>query len=285
MNEVMLTEKQQAEALHKQITGYGEVIYQSLYGMCTAIKQMRDSKLYRALGYDTFEAYTEEKLGMKRSQAYNYITIAEKLTEDFVQPVGQIGMRKLLMLTALTDEQRTEITETVDLESVTVRELQAQLNALRKEKQTAEAAVTEAKEAQALLEAQVRELESRPVEVAIPEPSHEVQNLQDAMRRINLEHEQWSARIQDEHIRQVQEINRKHRAETDALRSEYEKKLAAAQTAPAEAPVPDSKEIFKAYLANAIDAAKRMAAFLTEHPDDACKEQAKKFFAAMLQEV
>ena len=67
--------------------------------------------------------------------------------------------------------------------------------------------------------------------------------------------------------------------------SEYEKKLAAAQTAPAEAPVPDSKEIFKAYLANAIDAAKRMAAFLTEHPDDACKEQAKKFFAAMLQEV
>ena len=58
--EIMLTEQQQAEALHKQITGYGEVIYQSLYGMCTAIKQMRDSKLYKALGYDTFEAYTEE---------------------------------------------------------------------------------------------------------------------------------------------------------------------------------------------------------------------------------
>ena len=29
--EIMLTEQQQAEALHKQITGYGEVIYQSLF--------------------------------------------------------------------------------------------------------------------------------------------------------------------------------------------------------------------------------------------------------------
>lgn len=262
-----------------------QAIQQNLYDMCSALKRMRDGKLYRELGYQNFEDYCQQEAGFTRQQAYKYIGLVEHLPEDFVNSSLQIGVQKLYLLTALTDEQRTEITETVDLESVTVRELQAQLNTLRKEKQTAEAAVTEAKEAQALLEAQVRELESRPVEVAIPEPSHEVQNLQDAMRRINLEHEQWSAQIQDEHIRQVQEINRKHRAETDALRSEYEKKLAAAQTAPAEAPVPDSKEIFKAYLANAIDAAKRMTAFLTEHPNDACREQAKKFFAAMMQEV
>jgi len=261
-----------------------QAIQQNLYDMCSALKRMRDGKLYKELGYQNFEDYCQQEAGITSRQAYKYITILEKLPSDFVNPGSQIGVRKLYLLSALTDEQRTEITETVDLESVTVRELQAQLNALRKEKQTAEAAVTEAKEAQALLEAQVRELEARPVEVAIPEPSHEVQNLQDAMRRINLEHEQWSAQIQDEHIRQVQEINRKHRAETDALRSEYEKKLAAAQTSPTAA-LPDSKEISKAYLANAIDAAKRMAAFLTEHPDDACKEQAKKFFAAMLQEV
>ena len=129
--EIMLTEQQQAEALHKQITGYGEVIYQSLYGMCTAIKQMRDSKLYRALGHSTFEEYAEEKLGMSRSQAYNYITIAEKLTEEFVQPVGQIGMRKLLMLTALTDDQREEIAESVDLSTVTVKQLQQEIYALK----------------------------------------------------------------------------------------------------------------------------------------------------------
>lgn len=120
---------------------------------------------------------------------------------------------------------------------------------------------------------------------AVPEPSHEVQNLQDAMRRINLEHEQWSAKIQDDHIKQVQEINRQHRAETDALRAEYEERLASAQASPAETPEPDSKEIFKAYLANAIDAAKRMTAFLAAHPNEACRAQAERFFTAAMKEV
>lgn len=304
--EIMLTEKQQAEALHKQITGYGEVIYQSLYGMCTAIKQMRDSKLYKALGFDTFEAYTEEKLDMKHSQAYRYIAIAEKFAEDSFPSMGKIGMTKLTLLTALTDDQREEITQTVDLESTTVRELREQIAALKEEseldrkerdnaneaaqrwKNTAQSAQADNQrledQVQSLTD-QVRELESRPVEVAVPEPSHELQNMQDAMRRINLEHEQWSAKMQDDHIKHVQEINRQHRAETDALRAEYEEKLAAAQASPTETPEPDSKEIFKAYLANAIDAAKRMTAFLAAHPNDACRKQAEKFFQTMIGEV
>ena len=304
--EIMLTEQQQAEALHKQIIGYGEVIYQSLYGMCTAIKQMRDSKLYRALGFDTFEAYTEEKLRMKRAQAYSYIAIADRLSADFVQSTGQIGIQKLYLLAMAPEETRTEIAQTVDLESTTVRELREQIAALKEEseldrkerdnandaaqrwKNTAQSAQADNQrledQVQSLTD-QVRELESRPVDVAVPEPSHELQNMQDAMRRINLEHEQWSAKMQDDHIKHVQEINRQHRAETDALRAEYEEKLAAAQASPAETPEPDSKEIFKAYLANAIDAVKRMTAFLAAHPNEACRAQAERFFAAAMKEV
>lgn len=304
--EIMLTEQQQAEALHKQITGYGEVIYQSLYGMCTAIKQMRDSKLYKALGYDTFEAYTEEKLCMKSSQVYKYIAIADRLSADFVHSSGQIGVQKLYLLAMASEETRTELAQTVDLESTTVRELREQIAALKEEseldrkerdnaneaaqrwKNTAQSAQADNQrledQVQSLTD-QVRELESRPVEVAVPEPSHELQNMQDAMRRINLEHEQWSAKMQDDHIKHVQEINRQHRAETDALRAEYEEKLAAAQASPAETPEPDSKEIFKAYLANAIDAVKRMTAFLAAHPNEACRAQAERFFAAAMKEV
>ena len=304
--EIMLTEQQQAEALHKQIIGYGEVIYQSLYGMCTAIKQMRDSKLYRALGFDTFEAYTEEKLRMKRAQAYSYIAIADRLSADFVQSTGQIGIQKLYLLAMAPEEARAEIVDNTDLESTTVRELKEQIAALKEEseldrkerdnaneaaqrwKNTAQSAQADNQrledQVQSLTD-QVRELESRPVDVAVPEPSHELQNMQDAMRRINLEHEQWSAKMQDDHIKHVQEINRQHRAETDALRAEYEEKLAAAQASPAETPEPDSKEIFKAYLANAIDAVKRMTAFLAAHPNEACRAQAERFFAAAMKEV
>lgn len=298
--EIMLTEKQQAEALHKQITGYGEVIYQSLYGMCTAIKQMRDSKLYRALGFDTFEAYTEEKLGMKRSYAFKYIRIAECLSEEFVSTSKHAGIEKLYLLTTTDEETRTEIVRQNDLTETTVKELREQITQLtadrdelaadrQREGLRADRLAREAQEKDeqiSSLTAQVEELESRPIDVVpIPEPSHEVQNLQDAMRRINAEQEAYNAKVENEHFKQVQEINRQHRAETDALRAEYEEKLAAAQAAPTETPEPDSKEIFKAYLANAIDAAKRMTAFLQAYPNEACRKQAEKFFQTMIGEV
>lgn len=283
-----------------------QAIQQNLYDMCSALKKMRDGKLYKELGYQNFEDYCENGAGIGRQHAYKYIGIIEKLPSDFVASMRQIGMTKLTLLTALTDDQREEITQTVDLESTTVRELKEQIAALKEEseldrkerdnaneaaqrwKNTAQSAQADNQrledQVQSLTD-QVRELESRPVEVAVPEPSHELQNMQDAMRRINLEHEQWSAKMQDDHIKHVQEINRQHRAETDALRAEYEEKLAAAQASPAETPEPDSKEIFKAYLANAIDAVKRMTAFLAAHPNEACRAQAERFFAAAMKEV
>lgn len=309
--EIMLTEKQQAEALHKQIKSYGSIIMQSFYGLCSAIKQMRDTRLYKQLGYSSFEGYTEKELGMKKVQAYSYIAIAEKLTEDFVQSTERIGVQKLYLLATASEETRAEIVQNTNLTETTVRELKAQIAALQSQNADTEKAridaeeraqkwydeaeskgrqltenhakLVKSEERNGRLQEQIEELESRPVEVAVPEPSHELQNMQDAMRRINLEHEQWSAKIQDDHIRHVQEINRQHRAETDALRAEYEEKLAAAQAAPAEAP--DSKEVFKVYLAAVIDAAKRMMAFLSAHPDAACRAQAEKAFQTILQEV
>lgn len=267
MNEVMLTEKQQAEALHKQITGYGEVIYQSLYGMCTAIKQMRDSKLYKALGYDTFEAYSDEKLGMSRAQAYSYIAIADRLSADFVQSTGQIGIQKLYLLAMAPDETRTEITETVDLESVTVRELQAQISALRKEKQNAEAAVTEAKEAQERtratlrniidrkaeqvksLEERVQELESRPADVAVVDHTEEIDKLNAEIARLQ---EQLAQKPDTQLALGVEPI--------------YQQ---------------DSKAVFKPYLTNAVDALNRLTVFMEQHRYD----DAFGFFAEKLESV
>lgn len=288
--EIMLTEKQQAEALHKQITGYGEVIYQSLYGMCTAIKQMRDSKLYKALGFDTFEAYTEEKLGMKRRQAYNYIQIADQLTEDFVQPVAQIGMRKLLMLTALTDDQREEITQTVDLESTTVRELREQIAALkeeseldRKERDNANDAAQRwkntAQSAQAdnqRLEDQVQSLtdQVKKVEEAKENTRLTLKGMLD--KRIEQVH-QLEARIKEMEnkpqdvavVDRTEEIDRLN-AEIERLRQQINEKPDT-QLALGVEPVyqTDSKALFKPYLTAAADAVNRLAEFIGQHQSDA----------------
>ena len=288
--EIMLTEKQQAEALHKQITGYGEVIYQSLYGMCTAIKQMRDSKLYRALGYDTFEAYTEEKLGMKHSQAYRYIAIAEKFAEDSFPSMGKIGMTKLTLLTALTDDQREEITQTVDLESTTVRELREQIAALkeeseldRKERDNANEAAQRwkntAQSAQAdnqRLEDQVQSLTDQVKEAEEAKERNRL-TLLDLMKKKTERVKELEAQIKDLESKPQDVAVVDHTEEMDALKAEIEslkQQLAEkpdTQLSLGVEPVyqTDSKALFKPYLTAAADAVNRLAEFIGQHQGDA----------------
>ncbi len=288
--EIMLTEQQQAEALHKQITGYGEVIYQSLYGMCTAIKQMRDSKLYKALGYDTFEAYTEEKLGMKRRQAYNYIQIADQLTEDFVQPVAQIGMRKLLMLTTLTDDQREEITQTVDLESTTVRELKEQIAALKEESELDRKERDNANEAAQRWKntAQSAQADNQRLEDQVQSLTDQVKEAEEAKERnrltlrgiidkkVELVH-QLEAKVKELESRPIETAVVDHTEEIDTLKTEIEQLRAQLAEKPdtqlslGVEPIyqTDSKALFKPYLTAAADAVNRLAEFIAQHQSDA----------------
>lgn len=287
----------EAYNLNVRICINAQLAQQNLYEMCKGLKEMRDSKLYKELGYSTFEDYCEQETGFKRSQVYNYISIVEKLPEDFVHSSGQIGVKKLAFLAKLDEPQREEIQQNVDLETTSVRELERQIKEIQAEKDQAVAdkSAAEAKasastqRAESLskqitsLETEIKELESRPIEVAVPDASHEVENMRDAMRRLNREHDEWSARIQDEHFKDVQRIHKEYREKMDQLRAEYEEKLADSQQG--DAPEPGGKEIFKAYLANAIDAAKRLTGFLAAHPDDTCRAQAVRFFEAAMKEV
>ena len=186
-----------------------QAIQQNLYDMCSALKQMRDGKLYKELGYQNFEEYCEKETPFSRRQAYKYITIMETLPNDFVNSSSQIGVQKMYLLTALTDDQREEITQTVDLESTTVRELKAQIAALQSQNADTEKAridaeeraqkwydeaqdAQEAKERNRLtlvglmekkqeqvrrLEAQIKELESKPQDVAVVDRSEEIDRL------------------------------------------------------------------------------------------------------------
>ena len=260
--EIMLTEQQQAEALHKQIKSYGSIIMQSFYGLCTAIKEMRDTRLYRQLGYSSFEGYTEAELGMKKVQAYSYIAIAERLTEDFVQSTEQIGVQKLYLLAMAPEETRTEIVRQNDLTETTVRELREQITALQSAKETAEAdaaqardAAREAEEAKERnrltlldlmkkktervkeLEAQIKDLESKPQDVAVVDHTEEIDAL-------HTEIEQLRAQLAEKPDTQL------------ALGTE---------------PIwqTDSKALFKPYLTAAADAVNRLAEFIAQHQSDA----------------
>lgn len=291
MNELS-AEYIKAVELDRRIKTSAQLAQQSLYDMCMGFKEMRDSRLYKELGYSDFGEYCEQETGFKRTNVYNYISVAENLPEDFVHSSGQIGIKKLTLLSTLSDEQRETITETTDIENTTVKELKAKIDILQNERDramesNAEAShqvfiadkkVLEMKNKVTQLEAEIKELESRPIEVAVETDSKEVANLKDAMRRVDLDWSEKYSKLEEDSLKDRRELLQKAeqaekdkqdklsqlRAELDRTKAEYEKKLSGkADTAP----VQDDKAIFKAYLSTAVDSVTRLVGFVNEHND------------------
>lgn len=289
MNELS-AEYIKAAELDRRIKTSAQLAQQSLYDMCMGFKEMRDSRLYKELGYSDFGEYCEQETGMKRSNVYNYIVVVEKLPTDFVQSIGQrVGMTKLQLLTTINDEQRETITETTDIENTTVKELKAKIDSVKKQndalheemryrEEEHETKSQKFKDRIAELEAEIKELESRPIEVAVETDSKEVANLKDAMRRVDLDWSEKYSKLEEDSLKDRRELLQKAeqaekdkqdklsqlREELDRTKAEYEKKLAGkADTAP----VQDDKAIFKAYLSTAVDSVTRLVGFVNENND------------------
>lgn len=267
MNE-LTAEYAKAADLDRKIKVSAQLAQQSLYDMCMGLKEMRDGKLYKELGYSTFEDYTENEVGLSRFMAYKYAAIADMKNVESIQ---QIGVTKLSLLAKLDGPQREEIQQATDLESTSVKELKARIAELKAIADKSQGTISQLeseleskKNSITALEEQVEELESRPVEVAVAETdSHEIENLKDAMKRVDLD---WSLKyneLQESNLKESIEKNKVHTAEIEKLKAEYEEKLA--NTAKSGA---DCKEVFKVYLANAIDAVKRLISFANDYPEE-----------------
>lgn len=291
MNELS-AEYIKAAELDRRIKTSAQLAQQSLYDMCMGFKEMRDSRLYKELGYSDFGDYCEKETGFSRMNVYNYIRVAEKLPQDFVNSSLQIGVKKLTLLAKLSDEERTELAENIDLESTTVKELKAKIDILQNERDRAmesnavashqvfmaDKKVLEMKNKVTQLEAEIKELESRPIEVAVETDSKEVANLKDAMRRVDLDWSEKYSKLEEDSLKDRRELLQKAeqtekdkqdklsqlREELDRTKAEYEKKLAGKVDT---APVQDDKAIFKAYLSTAVDSVTRLVDFVNEHND------------------
>jgi hypothetical protein len=176
---------QYAYTVHAQIILGAQMVENGLYQMAKGFKIMRDEKLYKDMGYNSFEAYCETETGMSRKQVYQYIAVVEKIPEkEFVTPgLQNAGIKKLYMLTTLNEEQREEIVQSADLESTTVKELKAKIDELtgqrdeekrlkedwqkqaREEVDRSIKRIEDLNDTIAKLEREIKELESRPINV------------------------------------------------------------------------------------------------------------------------
>ena len=124
-------EESAALALHYEIMAAAQTAAASLLDLARKIKRMRDTSGYKALGFDTLEAYTMATMGMKQRQAYNYIAIAEKLPAQLIEQNAAAGVTKLALLAQLSGQDQQQITAETNLADTTVAELKAQIKELQ----------------------------------------------------------------------------------------------------------------------------------------------------------
>ena len=257
--------------VHQEIMVSGTTAATNLWTMCQKLKEMRDEKLYKELGYQTFEAYCEEEVGMTRMNVYRYIAIAENIKLKNVTSMLQIGMTKLSLLAQLTEPQQQEITEAVDLEDVSVRQLKEEIAKLKEESESKEGkikALTEGlskaqmraqkanmenmrlEEENMRLEEENKELRARPVDVAVVDNSDSERLLRETIKSLEAENIRQNEEMDRRYLEDRRELERLKASEVQAIRDEYEKKLEElkSQAAPAEPDEMQKAEVeFQAY--------------------------------------
>ena len=119
--------------IHNSIIYYGTNVCVNLYQMAKQLELMKESKAYKDAGFESFESYAEDCLGLKRSQVYNYIKVANSYSNEFLLNNSKIGVTKLLVLSELEEPVVEKIIETVEVEDTNVSELKEMVKSLKGE--------------------------------------------------------------------------------------------------------------------------------------------------------
>ena len=257
MNELSTQYKTAAE-LNQKIIFTAQMAQQNLFDMCVMLKQMRDGKLYEELGYQSFETYCENEVGMKHSNAYRYISIVENV-KNFPS-MGKIGMTKLSLLASLSESQQEEIQQNVNVEDISVRKLKEEIARLKEESESAgqraenerqrrisaETDLLSAKSKNRSLthdldaaNSRINELESRPVEVAVETDTktlaenerlqQELEQVRETiteMERTDTSYELKTAKAVVRNLdRQLSELAQESANEQNRIRQKYQKEI------------------------------------------------------------
>ena len=257
----------EAYNLNVRICINAQMAQQNLWEMCKALKEMHDNKLYKELGYNSFESYTEEEVGIKRHMAQKYLAVADI---ENGESIHQIGITKLSILAKLDEPQREEIQQAVNVEEVSVRELKEQIKKLEAESKKFDEEKAGYKERQdKLLKKNIELVEER------DKAQQDADDASKKLKRIEIDSQMHEAKIQ-ELEKQIQELENKPRdsyedtTKIDELKRQlaeaeerHRAELAKAQVSPSE----DVKGIFKAHMMAAVDALKHLTQFTEVHMD------------------
>ena len=286
MNELIDTEYERAYTLHRRIVINAQSAQESLFEVCKGLKEMRDTELFKELGYKNFKEYSQAELGMTSRNANRYISIAEMIEKSGTSMSPNIGTTRLYLLSTLAEEDREKVAESTNLETVSVRDLQKKIDELKAEKEASDKKAEEAEELSEeieLLRAEIKELEARPVEVAVekdPEAEkklakkeEDLKKLKDKLKKAQDELAKEKATAADAVQTALDKQAADHKAETDKLskeKAELERQLTV-KPKEIRVTVDEDKVTFKIKLSTAYEALMPAAQFAAQSGNEEFK--------------
>lgn len=254
-------EESAALALHYEIMAAAQTAAASLLDLARKIKRMRDTSGYKALGFDSLEAYTMATMGMKQRQAYNYIAIAEKLPAQLIEQNAAAGVTKLALLAQLSGQEQQQIAAETNLTDTTVAELKAQIKELQAKNAGYAEQLSLLQDQQPVAEAQAKEIDMDALRAEI---RAEVEAEMDSLHQADAK---------------MAELNQKERDEAVKAAKDAREKLEAAQQAAEDAKKAHAEELekVKQQAKEEAAAARRQAEETALRMDMAADESAVRF--------
>lgn len=254
-------EESAALALHYEIMAAAQTAAASLLDLARKIKRMRDTSGYKALGFDSLEAYTMATMGMKQRQAYNYIAIAEKLPARLIEQNAAAGVTKLALLAQLSGQEQQQIAAETNLTDTTVAELKAQIKELQAKNAGYAEQLSLLQDQQPVADAQAEEVD---MDALREEIRAEVKAEMDSLHQADAK---------------MAELNQKERDEAVKAAKDAHEKLEAAQQAAEDAAKAHAAELerIKQQAQEEAAAARRQAEETARRMDMAADESAVRF--------
>lgn len=254
-------EESAALALHYEIMAAAQTAAASLLDLARKIKRMRDTSGYKALGFDSLEAYTMATMGMKQRQAYNYIAIAEKLPAQLIEQNAAAGVTKLALLAQLSGQEQQQIAAETNLTDTTVAELKAQIKELQAKNAGYAEQLSLLQDQQPVADAQAEEVDMDALRAGI---RAEVKAEMDSLHQADAK---------------MAELNQKERDEAVKAAKDAREKLEAAQQAAEDAAKAHAAELerIKQQAQEEAAAARRQAEETARRMDMAADESAVRF--------
>lgn len=236
MNEeeiVISSEVREAVACHQRILESGKLAASALVEMGKGLKLMRDKKLYKTLGYDTFGNYVENNgdYSFKERQAYNYIKAVESFGEKFLTEHSELGITKLGLLSVLSEQDAVEVIESSDLAGMNadevkalVREKQAlgeQLSFWKEEAKNAKDDSADAEMQLKVLQEKIEQIEGEKRRAAV-----EAEKAAEQLRKAKEKHKNELAKLNAEiEMIKTEQSSEPTEEQRKAIADEYEKRI------------------------------------------------------------